>query len=163
MIAPAEPEDEAPDEPAVDLRAVVIALAIRDVAPKEIAEKTGVPVAKVYRWVNKAFEDGLMGKAPHAREFGLRTECSCRENPLKPGELIVCVVYTASGYDFHPAMHADPLPKDRRAYKPIALRGGSGDAPADEAADQVATAEAIAERPGKYAHRYVRRRRGSGR
>lgn len=163
MIAPARPDDDAPDEPVIDLRAVVIALAIRDVAPKEIAEKTGVPVAKVYRWINKAFEDGLMGKAPHAREFGLRTECTCRENPLKPGTTIACVSCCSSGWDHHPAMHADPLPKDRRSYKPSSLKGGSGDAAADESAGQEAAAEAredgrLGARAGRRAHAKGRRR-----
>jgi len=162
VIAPAR-DDDAPDEPAVDLRAVVIALAIRDVAPKEIAEKTGVPASKVYRWINKAFEDGLMGKAPHAREFGLRTECTCRENPLKPGELLVCVVCTSSGWDHHPGMHASPLPRDRRAYKPSNLRGGSGDAAADEDAGAEVAAEAIEDgrlgaRAGRRSHARGRRR-----
>ncbi len=149
--------------PKVDLKAVVIALAIRDVAPKVIAEKTGVPVKKVYRWVNKAFEDGLMGKAPNAREFGLRTECTCRQNPLKPGETIVCVSCTSSGWDHHPAMHAEPLPKDRKAYRPSHLKGGSGDAAADVDAGAEVAAEAafdgrLGARAGRRMHAKGRRR-----
>lgn len=174
MIAPARPDDDAPAEAGtaslvddfgrpVDLESVAIVCWHRGMKNREIAARLGVKESTVSRWLKRALEQGRLDPLPHPREFGTRTECRCIWSPIRPGEPLVCVSCCESGYDFHEAMKAEPLPCDRKAYRPTALKGGSGDAPADEAAGQEATAEAIEERPGKYAHRYVRRRRGSGR
>jgi len=124
MIAPARDDDE----PAIDLRAVALALVRRRMSSSQIAEAIGVSRQTVYNWLTDARRLELLGRLPPPWEFGLRLNCTCREKPLRAGETIVCVWCGASGWDFHPGMHPDPkeAPKpERKSYKPGALKGGN--------------------------------------
>lgn len=169
MIAPA---DEGTPEPGsqpladdqgrpIDLESVAIVCWFRGMSNRETAARLGVKEAKVSRWLDKAQREGRLDPLPHPGEFGLRVDCKCIADPIRPGERLVCINCCESGYDFHARMHADPLPKDRKAYRPTALKGGSGDAAADEAAGQREAPEAIEDaRPGV---RYGRRLHSRGR
>lgn len=173
-IAPA-PHDEAPAEAGtaslvddfgrpVDYQSLAVILWHHGKKNREIAEALGLKEAKVSRLLNKALDEGKLGPVPHAREFGLRLECDCETKPIRAGEVLVCVSCCRSGWDHSPLMHAEALPPERKAYRPDAkLKGGSGDAPADEAAGQEATAEAIEDarlgaRAGRRSHSRGRRR-----
>lgn len=123
MSRPTEGSD---DGPKVDVKAVVYALHLRGKSNREIAEALGLTPNKVSRWINAAYDKGLMDKLEHPREFGLRTECSCRENPLDPdGPPLVCINCCASSRDYSPRLHANPLPKDKKPPAADGLKGGS--------------------------------------
>jgi hypothetical protein len=117
--------------PEIDLKAVALALLHRGKSVREVAELIGRSKTTVYDWQNQAYEEGLMGKLPRPYEFATRLDCTCEDDPLRPGELIVCVNCCSSGWDFHPGLHAQPLPKDRR-HRREKLKGGSGGGPASE-------------------------------
>lgn len=147
----------------IDLESVAIVCWFRGMKNRETAARLGVKESTVSRWLAKALREGRLDPLPHPNEFGLRVDCRCIADPIRPGERLVCVNCTASGYDFDARMHAEPLPKDRRSYKPTGLRGGSGDAAADEAAGQEAAAEAMEDgrlgaRAGRRSHARGRRR-----
>lgn len=122
-----EPEGKPVEDPAVDLPSVALALFHKGWTNRKIAEALGVDEKRVGRWITKAVDDGLMGRLPPAHAFNTRLNCTCEENPLKAGELLVCVECQASGYDWHPKLHANPLPKDKKPPKADGLRGGTGD------------------------------------
>jgi hypothetical protein len=165
MIAIAR-DDEAPDEPGppIDVKAVAIGLAVRGFKVKDIVEMVGKSKSTVYQWINDAWDAGLMGRMPKHYEFTPRLECRCADDPIKLGELFVCVHCCQSGFDYRPEMHGKPLPPERKAYRPDAkLKGGSGDAAADESAGQEAAAEAredgrLGARAGRRSHARGRRR-----
>ncbi|OJW10314.1 MAG: hypothetical protein BGO49_07135 [Planctomycetales bacterium 71-10] len=159
MIAPARDDDGPP----IDYQSVAVILWHHGKKNREIAEALGVSRPKVSRMLAKALDEGKLGPVPHAREFGLRLNCDCETKPIRAGEVIVCVSCCSSGWDFSPLMHAEALPPERKAYRPTALKGGSGDAPADESAGQEAAAEAIEDgrlgtRAGRRSHARGRRR-----
>jgi hypothetical protein len=109
----------------VDVAAVALALLRRGFGTFATAEKIGLSQRTVQRLLHKARRDELMGRCPKAYEFTPRLECRCNRNPIRLGEVIVCVWCCSSGWDFHPDMHADPLPRERKRYRPSPkLRGG---------------------------------------
>ena len=174
MIAIARDDEGTPDEPGskrladdygrpIDLASVAIVCWHRGMKNREIADRLGVEASTVSKWLSRAQREGRLDPLPHPHEFGLRVDCRCIWDPLRPGEPLVCVVCAESGFDFHEAMHAEPLPKDRRAYRPSKLKGGSGDAPADESAGQEEAVEVVEDgrlglRAGRRAHAKGRRR-----
>lgn len=115
-----------PPEPKVDLTAVTLALFRRGKRPPEIAELLDCALATVYRRLEKAREAEAMGKLPPAYAFKPRTECNCKDDPIKVGAKIVCVNCCASGWDFHPDLHAEALPRDKKAPAVDDLGGGKG-------------------------------------
>lgn len=169
MIAPARPDDDEPgSQPLaddlgrpIDLESVAIVLWFRDWTNRRIGEALGVKESTVSRWLDKAQREGRLDPLPHPHEFGLRVDCRCIADPIRPGERLVCVSCCESGYDHDARMHAEALPADRRSYKPTALKGGSGDAPADESAGQEAASEVIED--GRLGARAGRRSHARGR
>jgi hypothetical protein len=172
VIAIARDDEGTPDEPGsqaladdygrpVDLASVAIVMWFRDWSNRRIAEALGVKASTVSRWLDKAQREGRLDALPH--EFGLRVDCRCIADPIRPGERLVCVNCCESGYDHDARMHAEALPVDRKAYRPTALKGGSGDAPADESAGREVAAEAVEDnrlgaRAGRRSHAKGRRR-----
>ena len=121
-----KPTDEGDEGPAVDLEAVALALLHRGKTVREIAGLIGVTTKTVYNYLGRARARGLMGRLPGPREFAPRLDCTCKDDPLRPGEKIVCVECCASGWDFHPGLHARPLPRDKRPPQDDGLEGGKG-------------------------------------
>lgn len=118
--------EKAPPAPKVDMAAVTLALHKRGKRPPEIAELLGCGLSTVYRRLDKAAELELLGRLPKFYEFTPRLDCRCADDPIKLGAKIVCVNCQASGWDFHPGLHADPLPKDKKVPESAALGGGKG-------------------------------------
>ena len=113
------------EAPAVDIRAVAYALFFHGRKNREIAEALGKSEKTISDWLSKAALAGLLDRPPSKWEFGIRLNCVCADDPIKPGEKLVCVVCCASGWDHHPAMHAQPLPRDRKVPQAGGLKGGS--------------------------------------
>lgn len=163
MIAPASDDEGTPEPKAllddhgrpIDLRSVAIVLWHKGWTNRRIGEALGKSDSTIGAWLKKALEQGRLDPLPRPAEFGLRVDCRCIWSPIRPGEPLVCVNCCESGYDFHARMQAEPLPKDRKAYRPTALMGGSGSAAADESAGQHEPPEVIADdRMGRrYGHR----------
>jgi len=113
------------DGPQVDMPSVALALEKRyGKSAREIAEMLGVSLSTVYRWQAKAAELGAAPPPDYA--FRPRVDCKCAEQPIKMGEKLVCVNCCASGWDFHPAMHGAPLPKDKKPPAPDEPGGKGG-------------------------------------
>lgn len=125
MIAPAKEYDPEPEPEKVDLKHVAYALFFHGRRNREIAEALGKSEKTVSDWLNKAALAGLLDRPPSRWEFGLRLDCRCDDEPIRPGEKLVCVVCCSSGWDHHPLMHAKPLPKDRKPPKDDGLKGGT--------------------------------------
>jgi hypothetical protein len=111
----------------IDLAAVCVGLRARGFSVRDIVEMTGVSQRTTYRYLERGREQGLLnGRVPKSWEFSPRLDCRCETDPIKLGALLVCVGCCSCGWDFHPAMHAEPLPKDPpKKYQPSpGLRGG---------------------------------------
>lgn len=172
MIAPMQTDEDAKAEPGslplvndhgrpIDLQSVAIVLWFREWSNKRIAEALGKSQKTISGWLDKAQREGRLDPIPHPNEFGLRVDCRCIADPIRPGQRLVRVNCCESGYDHDARMHADPLPRSRKAYSPSNLKGGSGEGQADEDAGAVVAEEAPED--DRFGRRYGHRMNSRGR